>query len=84
MWAPDTVYYSDFHARDTFGSIEPGDIAEAMNAAAQIGDDALQRNAGRTVTPDSFTHGTSQQRQDWFARGFESGELVSCDTFAGL
>lgn len=65
-----------------FGSIERGDIAEAMNAAARIGDDALQRNAGQTVRPDSFTHGTSDQRQSWFARGYDSGDIGECDTFA--
>lgn len=70
-------------AQETFGSIEVGDIAEAMNAAARIGDDTLQRNAGRTVNPDSFTHGSSAERQQWFARGYNSGELAQCDTFSG-
>ncbi len=69
-------------AQDRFGTLEPGDIAEAMNAAAQIGDDTLQRNAGRTVQPESFTHGTSQQRQDWFERGYKTGDIGACDTFA--
>lgn len=64
------------------GYIEGGDIAEAMNAAARIGDDTLQKNAGRRPMPDSFTHGTSRQRQDWFARGYESGEVSQCDTLA--
>jgi predicted metalloprotease len=53
-----------------------------MNAAKQIGDDTLQRNAGRTVQPHTFTHGTSAQRQRWFARGFESDQLESYDTFS--
>ena len=70
------------HAGDRFGSLERGDIAEAMNAAAQIGDDTLQRNAGQRVRPESFTHGSSQQRQDWFMRGYESGSIGSCDTFS--
>jgi len=69
-------------AAETFGSVEKGDIAEAMNAAEKIGDDTLQRNAGRRPMPDSFTHGTSEQRQRWFATGFESGDLQSCDTFS--
>lgn len=69
-------------AQAKFGSIERGDIAEAMNAAKQIGDDTLQRNAGQRVTPEGFTHGTSEQRQRWFARGFESGLLGDCDTFS--
>ena len=69
-------------AQNRFGSLEQGDIAEAMNAAAQIGDDTLQRNAGQRVQPHTFTHGTSAQRQRWFARGYESGALENCDTFA--
>lgn len=69
-------------AAENFGSIETGDIAEAMNAAEKIGDDTLQRNAGRRPMPDSFTHGTSEQRQRWFASGFESGAIGSCDTFS--
>ena len=68
-------------AEATFGSLEPGDVAEAMNAAARIGDDTLQRSAGRVPMPDSFTHGTSEQRQRWFARGYRSGDLNACDTF---
>ena len=69
-------------AEARFGSLEPGDVEEAMNAAAQIGDDTLQREAGRTVRPDSFTHGTSEQRQRWFATGYERGSVAACDTFA--
>ena len=69
-------------AEEKFGSIERGDIAEAMNAARQIGDDTLQRNAGQRVQPHTFTHGTSEQRQRWFARGFDSGNLTDCDTFS--
>ncbi|KGB82640.1 MAG: neutral zinc metallopeptidase [Pseudomonadota bacterium] len=70
------------HAQERFGSLERGDVAEAMNAAKQIGDDTLQRNAGRVPMPHTFTHGTSEQRQRWFATGFESGDLNACDTFA--
>ena len=69
-------------AQARFGSLEPGDIEEAMNAAAQIGDDTLQRNAGQAVRPHTFTHGTSAQRQRWFARGYDSGDLAMCDTFS--
>ena len=68
-------------AQARFGSLEPGDIEEAMNAAKQIGDDTLQRNAGRTPMPHTFTHGSSAQRQRWFARGYETGDLAECDTF---
>lgn len=70
------------HAGDRFGSIEPGDISEAMNAARRIGDDTLQRSAGRVPMPHTFTHGTSEQREAWFRRGYETGDIESCDTFA--
>lgn len=70
------------HAQDKLGTLERGDIAEAMNAAEKIGDDTLQRNAGQRPMPDSFTHGTSEQRQRWFAAGYESGDLKRCDTFS--
>jgi len=69
------------HAQARFGSLEPGDVAEAMNAAKQIGDDTLQRNAGQRPMPHTFTHGTSEQRQRWFAIGFENASLNACDTF---
>jgi predicted metalloprotease len=68
-------------AQRKFGSLEPGDINEALNAANQIGDDTLQSNAGRAVVPDSFTHGTSEQRKRWFSEGFQSGDPARCDTF---
>ncbi len=68
-------------AQAKFGSLERGDIAEAMNAVKQIGDDALQRNAGRVPQPHTFTHGTSEQRQRWFATGYESSDIRACDTF---
>lgn len=63
-------------------TLEEGDIEEAMNAAARIGDDALQRQSTGRVRPDSFTHGTSQQRQRWFATGLKTGDINSCDTFS--
>ena len=68
-------------AQARFGILEPGDIESAMDAAARIGDDALQRRGQGYVVPDSFTHGTSAQRQRWFHAGFESGRMESCDTF---
>lgn len=61
--------------------LEPGDVEEALNAAAAIGDDALQRKSQGQVVPDSFTHGTSAQRQRWFNTGLQSGSVQSCDTF---
>ena len=64
--------------------IEEGDIEEAMNAAAKIGDDALQKQSQGYVVPDSFTHGTSAQRMKWFNAGFTSGDIDSCDTFNAM
>jgi predicted metalloprotease len=63
------------------GLLDDGDIEEALNAAQQIGDDTLQRRTQGYVVPESFNHGTSKQRQTWFARGFKSGKLEDCDTF---
>ena len=62
-------------------TLEAGDIESAMNAAAKIGDDALQRSQGGAVVPDSFTHGSSAQRQRWFNAGLTSGSMKACDTF---
>ncbi|CAA0088203.1 putative protein [Halioglobus japonicus] len=64
--------------------LDPGDLEEALQAATAIGDDRLQREAGREVVPDSFTHGTSAQRVKWFRTGFESGNFADCDTFADV
>jgi predicted metalloprotease len=61
--------------------LQPGDIDSALNAASQIGDDTLQREARGTVVPDSFTHGSSAQRVRWFKAGFQSGDVNACDTF---
>ena len=63
--------------------LEEGDVEEGLRAAAAVGDDRLQRQATGTVRPESFTHGTSEQRMTWFRRGFTSGDPRNCDTFAG-
>lgn len=62
--------------------LEQGDVEQAINTATAIGDDRLQRQAQGTVVPDSFTHGSSEQRVRWFRSGFESGEVARCDTFS--
>lgn len=69
------------HADRYSGFLDDGDIEEGLAAAAAIGDDTLQRNAGRRVTPESFTHGTSEQRQRWFTTGYRTGDPGACDTF---
>ena len=70
------------HNNQTKQILEPGDVEEALKAAAAIGDDALQRKSQGMVVPDSFTHGTSAQRQRWFTAGLQSGQVKSCDTFS--
>jgi predicted metalloprotease len=70
------------HAQQKLNWLEQGDVEAALNAANQIGDDTLQRQARGYVVPDSFTHGSSAERVRWFRTGFSSGDLKSCDTFA--
>lgn len=70
------------HADRTRQLLEAGDIEEGLNAASAIGDDRLQRQAQGYVSPDSFTHGSSEQRVRWFRRGFEGGDVNRCDTFS--
>jgi uncharacterized protein len=72
MWA---------HYEEGLGYLETGDIEEAMNAAAAVGDDILQKKYQGRVYPDSFTHGTSAQRKEWFARGYKTGDIEQGDTF---
>jgi predicted metalloprotease len=69
------------HANKMRQILEPGDVEEALNAASAIGDDRLQKQARGYVTPDSFTHGSSEQRVRWFRRGLETGDLAQGDTF---
>lgn len=69
------------HAQRDRNILEPGDLEEGLTAASSVGDDRLQRNAGRRVQPESFTHGSSKQRMQWFRVGFESGRVEKCDTF---
>ena len=70
-----------YHADGANRILEPGDVEEAMTAAAAIGDDALQKQAQGYAVPDSFTHGTSEQRMHWFNQGLTGGDLRKCDTF---
>jgi predicted metalloprotease len=70
------------HDAQRGGYLEVGDTEEALNAAASIGDDRIQRSAGARVSPESFTHGSSEQRVTWFRRGLERGDIDACDTFA--
>ena len=76
--------YAGVWAHSVFaaGKLDKGDVSEAPRASAAVGDDRLQRRATGRVDPDSFTHGSSEQRTSWFNRGRESGEPAACDTFS--
>jgi predicted metalloprotease len=73
------VYASTIFAR---GDLQAGDLDEAFTASEAVGDDRLQKQAGQRINPDSFTHGTSEQRRHWFETGYESGDPATCDTFS--
>lgn len=73
--------WAHYAARD-MDLLERGDLEEGLRAAAAVGDDTLQRNAGRRVQPETFTHGSSAQRMEWFRRGVETGSVAACDTFS--
>lgn len=70
------------HYTEKYGYLEHGDLGEALNAARQIGDDAIQQRTRGYTVPESFSHGTSEQRKHWFERGFETGRFEACDTFS--
>jgi len=70
------------HYAEKMNVLEQGDLEEAMNAASAVGDDRIQKNARGYAVPDSFTHGTSEQRARWFRKGFESGTIEDGDTFS--
>ncbi|WP_454917854.1 KPN_02809 family neutral zinc metallopeptidase [Xanthobacter sediminis] len=72
-----------YHANARYRILEPGDVEQALNAASAIGDDTLQKRSQGYAVPDSFTHGTSRQRINWFTRGLKSGSMQQCNTFQG-
>ena len=74
MWAQ-SVYQQ--------GDLDPGDIEEGLQAASAVGDDRIQASAGVGVNPETWTHGSADQRSHWFNTGFKSGDPAGCDTFAG-
>jgi uncharacterized protein len=71
------------HSAQERGKLSAGDYEEGMSAASAVGDDRILEQAGRSVNVDSFTHGSAQQRAEWFRRGFASGQSTACDTFGG-
>lgn len=70
------------HSTDQRKLLDPGEVKEGLDAAAAVGDDRLQRMATGHVNPETFTHGSSQQRMDWFQKGFSTGDMSACNTFA--
>jgi uncharacterized protein len=74
--------YAGVWAHETSADLDASDFDEALDAAASVGDDRLQRQAGRRVNPDTWTHGSSEQRMTWFRRGAASGRMSDCDTFS--
>ena len=70
------------HSTDQRKLLDPGEVKEGLDAAAAVGDDRLQRMSRGRVNPETFTHGSSQQRMDWFQKGFTSGDMKQCNTFA--
>lgn len=70
------------HADKRKDLLDSADIEEGISAAASVGDDRMQQMAGRRIQPDAFTHGSSQQRVDWFLKGWKQGSVQACDTFA--
>ncbi|MGN9775792.1 KPN_02809 family neutral zinc metallopeptidase [Micromonospora sp. H33] len=82
-WAKNATGTADESGQKIFKSISEQDIAQAIDTAEKIGDDAISERANRPVNPDEFTHGSSAQRREWFTRGYETGDPKSCDTFSG-
>ena len=82
VWAKGATGTTDASGQKIFKSITTQDVQEGLDTAAKIGDDTLQQRSGGSINPAEFTHGTSAQRQQWFANGYKSGDPKSCDTFA--
>jgi len=83
VWAKNATTTTGANGRPLFESVSQSDINTALDAAAAVGDDRIQSRAQGRVSPESFTHGTSAQRQKWFTTGFRTGNPNSCDTFSG-
>jgi len=82
-WAAHAAQTEDLKGNRLFEAVTEQDIAEALQAAAAVGDDSIQRKSGRGIDQESWTHGSSEQRQTWFTTGYKSGDPGQCDTFSG-
>jgi predicted metalloprotease len=80
LWAHHERVHLQAQKKQDF--LEPGDIDAALQTASAIGDDTLQKSAGRRVVPDAFTHGSAEQRKRWFTKGFQQGAIDACNTFS--
>jgi predicted metalloprotease len=81
VWAKNATETTDAGGQPIFRSITQADIDQALEAAAAVGDDTIQRRSGGPVNESEFTHGSAAQRQQWFGQGFETGDPKACDTF---
>lgn len=81
VWAAHATQTKDAAGHPIFTQVTAQNVQDAVNAAGAVGDDAIQRSAGQQVNPDTFTHGTSAQREEWFNRGYRGGDPKSCNTF---
>jgi predicted metalloprotease len=83
VWSKHATETTDAAGRKIFTAVSAQDIQDAVNAAGAVGDDAIQRQAGQQINQDTFTHGSSAQREHWFTQGYQTGDPKGCDTFAG-
>jgi predicted metalloprotease len=81
VWAAHATQTKDAAGRPIFTSVTQQDVTDAVNAAGAVGDDAIQKQAGQQVNPDTFTHGSSAQREQWVSQGYKTGDPKQCDTF---
>jgi predicted metalloprotease len=82
VWAHHAATTQDADGTTLLEPLTPADVRSALSAAAAVGDDHIQASAGATVDPDTWTHGSSEQRQRWFLAGYDGGSADQCDTFA--
>jgi predicted metalloprotease len=81
VWTARATQTRDAAGHPIFNQVTQQDVQDAVTAAGAVGDDKIQKQAGRQVNPDTFTHGSAAQRQQWFTQGYQTGDPKACDTF---